>query len=399
MVRGNAEKGNGLKRALHVINSLRPEDGGTSVSVPALVVATAETGRYENTIVRTDGYVRVDSLGSGSKCVGTSLSILRTLSNLAVGGFLNDAIRQADVVQIHGLWQRHCVTTGILARRHRKPIVISAHGMLEPWALRNKSWKKWPYSLLLERPNLRQAAVLRALTVAEVDNYRQFGLSNPVVVIPNAVDTPPKASPDLFLSNWPRLRGQRVVLYLSRIHYKKGVDILAKAWARIAAQFPDAHLVIAGPDSEATQSTVEQLVKEGSIGDRVTFTGPVYGELKASLLSAASLFVLPSHSEGFSLAILESLAAGVPVIITDHCNFPEVAQSGSGWIIAPTLLELERSLREALETTASDLSSRGQRGRQLVQDNYSWSRVGQQMADVYDWVLGGPRPGTVEIWD
>jgi glycosyltransferase involved in cell wall biosynthesis len=399
MVCGIAETWNGMRNALHVINSLSPENGGTSVSVPGLVLATAATGRYRNTILQADGCYQGNALGPDSTALSTSFSVLQIVSNLTVGGDIDALVRCADVVQIHGLWQRHSVTTGLLARRHRKPLVISAHGMLEPWALRNKYWKKWPYSLLVERPNLQSAAVLRALTVTEVDNYRRFGLSNPVAIIPNAVETRPKASPDLFLSSWPELRGRRIVLYLSRIHYKKGVDLLAKAWASIAAQFPDAHLVIAGPDFEQTQSTVEQLVKELSIGDRVTFTGPVYGDLKASLFAAASLFVLPSHSEGFSLAILESLAAGVPVIITKGCYFPEVATTDSGWVISPNVPELECSLREALELSTSDLSNRGERGFKLVRDKYTWSRVGQQMADVYDWVLGGDRPTTVEISD
>ena len=388
-----------MRKALHVINSLRPENGGTSVSVPGLVFATGATGRFNNTILTADGSYLDASSSVNTRSEALSFSIPRIFSNMMIGGDINDAVCRTDVVHVHGLWQRHSLTTCLLARRHSKPLVISAHGMLEPWALRNKSWKKWPYSLFVERPNLKHAAVLRALTVTEVDNYRRFGLSNPVVIIPNAVETGPKVSPNLFLSSWPELRGRRIVLYLSRIHYKKGVDILAKAWATIAAQFPDAHLVIAGPDFEATKSTVEQIVKDHSIGHRVTFTGPVYGDLKASLFSSASLFVLPSHSEGFSLAILESLAAGVPVIITKECYFPEVATSGSGWIISPNVHELECSLREALELSTSDLNGRGQCGFQLVRDKYSWSQVGRQMADVYDWILGGDRPTTVEIWD
>jgi glycosyltransferase involved in cell wall biosynthesis len=178
--------------------------------------------------------------------------------NILVGGDINDAIRKADVVQIHGLWEQHCVTTGVLARRHRKPVVVSAHGMLESWAVRNKAWKKWPYSILIERPNLRRAAVLRALTPAEAHDYRRFGLNNPIAVIPNGVDLTQGPGPDLARSSWPEVRDRRLVLYMSRIHYKKGVDLLVEAWSRLTARFPDAHLVIAGPDFEGTRANVER---------------------------------------------------------------------------------------------------------------------------------------------
>lgn len=388
-----------MRSAAHVIRSLDPKCGGTSISVPQLALATAETRRYSNCILDFGQECRNGLIGHSTSFCTLANSPLRVPLNMLPGGELDKAIEATDIVQIHGLWEHHCIMAGVLARRHHKPVVISAHGMLERWAIRNKEWKKWPYSLLIERPNLRRAAVLRALTRAEVDDYRRFGLSNPIVIVPNGVEMVPKANPELFLSAWPKLRGHRLVLYLSRIHYKKGVDLLVNAWAKITAQFPDVHLIVAGPDFENTQPSIERLVSELSISEKVTFTGPVYGDLKASLLSAASLFVLPSHSEGFSMAILEALASSLPVIITKGCNFPEVATSGAGWIISPVLGELECSLREALESSPSELDSRGQRGLQLVQDDYSWLRIGQQMADVYDWILGGPRPTTVEILD
>jgi glycosyltransferase involved in cell wall biosynthesis len=388
-----------MNRALHIINSLDPDHGGTSVSVPALVLATAATNRYSNLLLQLDrkGPGPTGLLGPNAVGYTTDHSILRLLSNRLIGGSLDDAIRWSDVVQIHGIWQRHCIATGLLAGHHRKPMMVSAHGMLETWALRNKSWKKWPYSLLVERPNLRRAAVLRALTQAEAGDYRRFGLVNPVAIIPNGVDAAGEASPKVFFEAWPELKDRRIVLYLSRIHYKKGVDLLVKAWAQVAARFPDAHLVIAGPDFEGTQAIIEQLIRDLSIESRITFTGAVYGDLKASLLHAASVFILPSHSEGFSVAVLESLAAGVPVVITKGCNFPDVGINDAGWVISPVIGEISIALSEALESSKSDLQTRGQNGLRLVQSKYSWPKIGEQMADVYDWMLGGPRPTSVEI--
>lgn len=388
-----------MRNALHVINSAEPKYGGTSVSVPGLMLATAETGRYGNHLIQFAKSRNQGQLGPQSVLTTLERSPIRVSFNMLLGGELSHAVSNADVVHIHGLWEPHCITTGVVARRQHKPVIISAHGMLESWALRNKIWKKWPYSLLVERPNLRRATVLRALTLAEAGDYRRYGLSNPIVLIPNGVDLGKKGKPDLFLSSWPELRGRRLVLYFSRIHYKKGIDLLVKAWAKVVTQFPDAHLVIAGQDFEGTQSTVEQLVQAYSLHEVVTFTGPLYGEMKASLLSAASLFVLPSHSEGFSVAVLESLAAGLPVIITKGCNFGAVRSSGAGWIISPSIGEIEGSLQEALALSNFDLKRRGDLGFQLVRSNYSWSSIGKQMADIYDWMLGGSRPTSVEMWE
>ena len=120
-----------------------------------------------------------------------------------------------------------------LAREAGKPYIIAAHGMLEGWALQQKKLKKTLYSLLVERPNLRGAACLQALTRAEADDYRRFGLKNPVAVIPNGVDVPPQVSSDLFLWTFPQLKGKRLVTFLSRLHRKKGLDILCQAWSRI----------------------------------------------------------------------------------------------------------------------------------------------------------------------
>jgi glycosyltransferase involved in cell wall biosynthesis len=388
-----------MRSALHVINSTDPNHGGTSVSVPALVRATAATNRYNNLLLQMDRRAISGALGQDSRLQTIPQSALGTYANIVFGGEIDNAVRRSDVIHVHGLWQAHCITTGLAAKRRRKPLVVSAHGMLEPWALRNKHWKKWIYSLLVERPNLRHAAVLRALTRSEACDYRTYGLSNPIVIIPNGVDIPSKTSTSLCYTSWPELRGRQVVLYLSRIHYKKGIDLLVKAWATVAQQFTDAHLVIAGPDFEKTRPIIEQLVRERSLSNRVTFTGAVFGDVKASLLNAASVFVLPSHSEGFSIAVLESLAAGVPVIITKECNFPDVTESESGWVISPDVVQVAGALKEALESPRSDLEARGQRGMQLVRCKYSWSYIGQQMADVYDWILGGARPNSVEILD
>ncbi|MGD0497914.1 MAG: glycosyltransferase [Bryobacteraceae bacterium] len=384
-----------MKQALHIIRGLDPRSGGTSASVPALVRAVAATGRYYQRIVYF-------SDSGDYEVVIPEVEVIRISWSPAAALFgklwrsLSRLISQCDLAHIHGIWEGHCVTTGQICRKLDRPFIVSAHGMLERWALLNKRWKKSPYSALVERPNLRGAACLRALTMREIADYRRYGLHAPAALIPNGIDPPPSFSPDPFYLAFPGLAGKRLVLFLSRIHYKKGVDILCRAWAAVAKEFPGAHLVIAGPDYEGTLSRIEALVRKLRLETSVTYTGMLAGKEKWAALAAAEFFVLPSHSEGFSIAILEALAMARPVIITPGCNFPEVAQMGCGAVVGPSDREIEGALRDMLSRRPEERAAMGARGVELVQSCFSWPAIGEQMTAVNDWVLGcGPMPERV----
>ncbi|HVX66141.1 MAG TPA: glycosyltransferase, partial [Bryobacteraceae bacterium] len=230
---------------------------------------------------------------------------------------------------------------------------------------------------------------LHALSKAELDDYRRFGLSNPVAVIPNGVDSAPDADPGPFLAGWPALAGKRLVLFLGRVHYKKGLDLFFRAWKAAA---PEAHLVIAGRDSEHSAAPLHALAAELGIARQVTFTGPLYGALKWSALAAADLFVLPSRSEGFSVAVLEAMSAARPVLITTPCNFPEAAAHGCGWVVEPDAGALAAALTRALSLPPEVLQASGRSGRALVAEHYTWNAIAGRMAATYDWMLGGPAP-------
>jgi glycosyltransferase involved in cell wall biosynthesis len=307
-------------------------------------------------------------------------------------------VRAVDGVHIHGIWEHHCSAAAALLREEQKPYVVSAHGMLDRWALRSKRLKKALYSALVERRNLAGAACLRALTHAEVEDYRNYGLTNPVAVIPNGVTIPDEVSSNAFLEAFPNLRNKRIVLFLGRLHYKKGLDILCKAWSALDREFTDAYLVLAGPDFDNTRARTESLVQELGITGSVTFTGMLKGNLKWSALSASTVFVLPSYSEGFSVAILEALGVGLPVVVTPQCNFPEIESSGCGWLSEANASELENVLGGALATDTSTLEKMGNAGRVLARERYSWPVVREQMAEVYEWINGGARPAAVHIF-
>jgi glycosyltransferase involved in cell wall biosynthesis len=271
--------------------------------------------------------------------------------------------------------------------------------MLQPWALRSKSFKKRLYSALVEKANLQKAACLHALTTAEAADYRSFGRRGPIAVIPNGVELPQSIDATLFLEQFPMLRGRRIVLFLGRIHFKKGLDILIRAWAAIEKNFPDTILVLAGPDSENSRAAVEKLAEECGISARIHFTGMLAAGMKWSALANSYGFVLPSYSEGLSVAALEAMGVGLPVILTRHCHMPEVRRLDAGWEIEATTPALTLALEEMLANSSAANAAIGGRARRLVCDRYSWPVVAAQMADLYRWVQGGPSPHSFDVWE
>ena len=308
-----------------------------------------------------------------------------------------DQVRASAGLHIHGLWETSTAVAAVAARRAGRPYLISAHGMLEPWALRNKRRKKQIYAALLERGNVAGARCLHALTEAEVDDYRRFGARQPIAVIPNGVSVPQGVSPDLFFARFPDLHGKRIVLFLGRIHFKKGIDLLVNAWNEIAPRFPGTHLVLAGPDFEGTRQAIERRIAQLGLGASIRFTGMLAGAEKWSALAAAEGFVLPSYSEGLSVSTLEAMGMGLPVIVTTHCHLPEVAAAGAGWEIPSETPALTSVLRDLLRNTAVCNREIGNRGRRLVGERFAWPAIGCHMNQLYRWMEGGPEPSGIRV--
>ena len=306
-------------------------------------------------------------------------------------------IKDADGLHIHGLWEQSTTAAANAARALSKPYVLSAHGMLETWALKNKRLKKAIYAALAERANVSGAACLHALTYAEAQDYRRFGSKSPIAVIPNGVAIPEELNAELFITNFPSLRWKRIVLFLGRIHFKKGLDILVESWSSIAKRWPDAQLVLAGPDFEGTRATIETQIAERGLAESILFTGMLRDEMKWSALAAAQCFILPSYSEGLSVSTLEAMGAGLPVIVTEQCNLPDVVRFETGWVIKSNAAAIASALNECLENSPLDNRRIGDRGRLLVQDKYNWASVARQTSEVYRWVQGGPTPTSVDI--
>lgn len=382
---------------LQIVSHLDPKYGGIAASLPMFCRSAWREGVRSPIL----GFCDLAELRHGGPQLEEFANPipggrLRWMLDLRLRGSLRDMVRREDGLHIHGIWENHCAVAASMAQACRRPYIVSAHGMLERWALQHKRIKKALYAALVETGNLRKAACLRALTLAELGDYRRIGLTNPVAVVPNGVAIPAAVTPEAFQQMFPELTGKRIVLFLGRLHPKKGLAHLLRAWAKVHAHRTAGHLVLAGPDSEGTCAKLREMAGELGIARSVTFAGMLTGATKWSALAASSVFVLPSFSEGFSVAVLEALGMRVPVIVTHQCNFPEVQEKECGWVIEPEQAALEVALEEALRASPRDLAAMGVRGRALVQDRYSWEVVGKKMADVYGWVLGGSRPSYVE---
>lgn len=372
---------------VHLCNGLDPaRDGGMVPSILGMTASLAALERGQVTIVTPTP----SNLGDRQ--------VPREVTLRGPEPDLEGAVRSAGVVHMHGLWQGHTRRGSAEARRSRVPYLITAHGMADPWALRHKALKKKIYTALVEGKNLRRASCLHALARPEIGHLRAIAPRTPICFVPNGVDLapfdnlPPRQALE---AEFPELAGKFVLLFFGRLHAKKGLDLLAKALPSLAKSHPEVHVLLAGIDDGALGS-FRDLCAEGRVDTRVTWLGHVSGERARRVWGAADAFVLPSYSEGFSMAVLEALASRLPALITTACNFPELAEHNGGVVVEPTLGDIKSGLKFLMAMSPVERTALANRGRALVESRYTWDQQARRLAEVYRWLEGGgPRPEAV----
>jgi len=301
---------------------------------------------------------------------------------------LKTKARSADLFHSHGLWAPANAIAATVAAGARTPLVISPRGSFDPEALARAAWKKALFKRLYVNRALRYASCIHALGRHEADCIRRFGLDNPIAVIPNAVNPSPCGGAETGRDWASEFGGQKLIVFLGRLHPIKGLDVLVESWRRLADQFSDWRLVLAGPDEDGYLAKLESQVSDANLADRVSFPGGVYRADKDSLLAAADMFVLPSRTEGMSVALLEALGAGLPVVITRSCSFPEAESCGAGFVADSQVDSLSEALEKMLKTPQARRREMGRAGAALAVDRYSWGPVAAEMLEVYRWILG-----------
>jgi glycosyltransferase involved in cell wall biosynthesis len=280
-----------------------------------------------------------------------------------------------DVVHLHGLWTYPSIAAHREARRTGAALVVSAHGMLTPVALNYSRWKKWIARVLFQDWVLRAASVLHSTSPDEDASYRALGLRNRIATIPLGMDV--VARPEI------ASREKRRLLFLGRLHHKKGIDWLLEAWSRLEAEFTDWELAVVGPQEPSYAREIERL-KQASTGKRVTFTGPLYGDEKDRFVSGSDLFAMPSRSENFGLTAAEALMMEVPVIATRGTPWSGLLDADAGWWIEPGAEALEHALRKAMSLPTKELAEKGRNGRRWIERDFSWPVIGQKWQAVYE---------------
>ena len=301
----------------------------------------------------------------------------------AVRSALDEQLQSADIVHLHGIWAPIMAASAGAARRRRIPYLVAPHGMLDPWSLSQKRLKKLMALALGWRKILNRAAAIHCLNSDERDLLSPLKLKSPSVIIPNGIFLDEVVPSDMHFSDGrPGLEGPKYILFLSRLHFKKGLDILAEAFTAIAGRLTNVNLVIAGPDGGA-RGEFEERIRAAKLTARVHLVGPLLGSTKWSALRDSACFCLPSRQEGFSIAILEALASRTPVVISSACHFPEVAEVQAGEITPLSAADVAAALERVLTADESTRRRWGEAGRKLVEDRFTWRRAAQASISVY----------------
>ncbi len=426
-------------KILHVVALIQASTGGPAVSVTRLASEQAKLG-HGVTLACFD----YPHLGSQVEAPGVRVFSVKG-NVLAVRGrgwcpeFLSVVMEEAakaDIVHNHGLWMWPNAYAREAAVAAGKPLVISPRGMLEAWSLNRSKLRKTVAWWLFERRNLRSAAMFHATAASEarsIQNIFSRGLTRitadsfpaedlggkssspekatevPIVIAPNGVDLPDLAhrpGRGILEKALPQLTDRRWVMFMSRLHPKKGVDVLLRAWhaqQRTTGQQDNRTigqsgnpvvswsdrpaLVLAGPDLIGYRREVERMVRELGLEDSVVLTGEVRGAMKDALLANAGVFVLPSYSENFGIAIAEAMAWGRPVIASTETPWKEVADCGAGWWVKPEDDAFAQALAEALGKGQEQLEAMGARGRALVEERYTWAAPAAKLVRAYEKIL------------
>ncbi|MBJ3775924.1 glycosyltransferase [Acuticoccus mangrovi] len=293
-----------------------------------------------------------------------------------------------DVVHQHGLWQPHSRAVAQWRKRTGGGVVISPRGMLDPPALARSPLKKRLARLLYEDDNLAGADCLHALNEAEAEAIRRVGLTAPIAVIANglAPETPAPLPPRP--AGFPPER--RILLFLGRLHPKKGLLPLLAAWARLGADVAATwHLVIAGWDEAGHATELREAITAHGLAGRAHLAGPLHGGEKRAALAHADAFVLPSTSEGLPMAVLEAWAAACPVLMTAACHMPHAFAVGAAVEIAPDPARMAAVLTQTLALPPTRLAAIGERGRALLRARHDADAVARAHVAVYRWIVAG----------
>ncbi|MCL1468529.1 glycosyltransferase [Argonema galeatum] len=386
-------------KVLHIIPSVSTALGGPTQVVLNLVKALRDCGVDAEIVTTNDNGATLLDVPLNQRIEYEQVPIWflprcspplkEFIFSPAITKWLWENIKNYDILDNHYLFSYASTCAGAIARWQNVPYTVRTMGQLAPWALAQSRLKKEIYTFLIERQNLNRAAAIHCTSNGEAEDVRNFGIQTPTVTLPLGVNHPvywPQAKQKLremygICSTTP------VVLFLSRLHYKKRPDLLVQALGKLAAKQYKFNLVLAGSGETDYLNYLKNLVSSLELTAETTFPGFVEGQDKELLLQGADIFVLPSFSENFGIAVAEALAHGLPVIITPDIQIaPEIAAAKAGLVVKGEVEPLADAIAQLL-TSPQQRQHLGENGKDLVQRRYSWSAIGPHLADVYTSIL------------
>ena len=369
-------------KVLTFVSSLDLKSGGPSRSVPLLVKGLAELGvdialmtiRSENMNIHA-----LEGTTAKLKLFEPSFSRKEIRQYLIAEGF--------DLIQIQSMWELSYHKVMVEARKQGIPYIITPRGMLEPWSMSHKKWKKKLGWWLYQRKDVQKAACVYATAMMEAEHVTELGITTCKAVIPNGIETdayPCKTSFDVV---------RKQVLFLGRIHVKKGIEILFDAWKRVYPEYPEWQLLVVGNGEAEYKHSLENKAEILGLKDCIKILPPMFGAAKTKIYHESAIFCLPSYSENFGMTIAESMSCGTPVITTTNCPGEILDESKIGWCVDLSVDNIERALREAMTMTPTDLYEMGQQASKLINENYDYRVVTRNTLRLYKWLLNsGEKP-------
>lgn len=365
-------------KVLSFVTSLELSHGGPSRSVPLQAKGLAEAGVDITLMTPRSEDMNILALeGSAVKLKVLSPSF----SKKEIAKYLAD--ERFDLIQIQSMWDLPYHKVMVEARRRGIPYIVTPRGMLEPWSLSQKAWKKKLAWWLYQRNDVQKSACIFTTARMEAGHVGNLGITTRKAVIPNGIETdayPCKASVDIV---------KKQVLFLGRVHIKKGIEILFDAWKRIHPDYSDWQLLVVGNGEAGYIHSLEGKIEALGLKDSIKILPPAFENEKIHLYQESALFCLPSYSENFGMAIAEAMSCGTPVITTTNCPWNILNDTRTGWCIDLSVDNLEYALREALSINPTELYDMGQKASKLIYDNFDYRSVTRKTLCLYEWLLGG----------
>ncbi len=362
-------------KILFFISSLSMKAGGPSRSVPMMAKGLTEGGADVTLLTYHTDDMNTHALQ------GSSVKLYTLKEGFKKKEIEAYIIKESfDIVQLQSLWSLDYHKLAKICRKYNIPYLVTPRGMLEPWSLQQKAFKKRIAMLLYQKYDLNHAACIYTTSVMEAQNIQNLGIKAPCSIIPNGIET------DGYPCRIKQDKIKKQILFLSRIHIKKGIELLIDSWYRLSRDYPDWTVKIVGNGDEEYINKLKNRIKELGLEDVIEVLPPVFGQAKIDLYQSSSLFVLPSYSENFGMVIAEAMSCGVPVITSEFTPWNFLNEEKAGWCIKLGINNLSSTLQEALNKNPEELFQMGQNGAKLVREKFNYRSVAKKTLRLYEWL-------------